>query len=182
MRLKIPGRGSRALSKSRASRSLSSVTSAKRASATASFIARECSGRSGGGPGGSPSGRSGGSNPGGIPTIVKPSFPCRRGHFRDRARLRTLSGLMPSCLAASSYVRKICSIVFPLTRIIPPEGRGVNPGMGSEKNKGQFSIAHCLRRGAYRRSTSHLGNKERSKKERKASVMRWWGVGGDPPH
>jgi len=76
---------------------------------------------------GAPGGRPGGASAprsAGIPTCVLPSLPIRRGHFRALARRRTLSALIPRRAAASSYVRKMCSIHIPLPPDHPPGGPG----------------------------------------------------------
>lgn len=108
-------RGSKAFSSSPAKRSRSARISFSRSrsmavsvSKTAIRIASDLSGFSGVASGMAPGVRSG-MMVAGMPIRARPSFPTRRGHFLDAARRLTLSALIPSLVAASSYVSQTIS-------------------------------------------------------------------------
>lgn len=108
-------RGSKAFSSSPAKRSRSARISFSRSrsmavsvSKTAIRIASDLSGFSGAVSGMATGVRSG-MMVAGTPIRASPSFPTRRGHFLNAQRRLTLSDLMPSLAAASSYVSQTIS-------------------------------------------------------------------------
>ena len=109
------GRRSKAFSSSPAKRSRSARISFSRSrsmavsvSKTAIRIASDLSGFSGVASGMATGVRSG-MMVAGMPIRARPSFPTRLGHFLDAARRLTLSALIPSLVAASSYVSQTIS-------------------------------------------------------------------------